>query len=40
MIDVTDQTAMKSWIEDIDTVHPLDLIIANAAVKAPKLAKI
>ena len=32
MIDVTDQTAMKSWIEDIDTAHPLDLIIANAGV--------
>lgn len=32
IIDVTDQTAMKSWIEESDTAHPLDLVIANAGV--------
>lgn len=32
VIDVTDQAAMKTWIEEIDSAHPLDLIIANAGV--------
>ena len=32
VIDVTDQAAMKSWIENADAAHPLDLIIANAGV--------
>ena len=27
---VTDRAAMRSWIETVDSVHPLDLIIANA----------
>ena len=32
VIDVTDQSAIKAWIEDIDEAHPLDLLIANAGV--------
>ncbi len=32
IVDVTDQAAMKNWIEGIDAAHPLDLIIANAGV--------
>jgi NADP-dependent 3-hydroxy acid dehydrogenase YdfG len=29
---VTDQTAMKNWIENIDNTQPLDLVIDNAGV--------
>ena len=32
IIDVTDQSAMKNGIEDIDNTQPLDLVIANAGV--------
>ena len=32
IIDVTDQTAMENWIENIDNTQPLDLVIANAGV--------
>jgi short-subunit dehydrogenase len=32
VVDVTDQIAMKSWIEEIDEAHPLDLLIVNAGV--------
>ncbi len=32
IVDVTNQIAMKSWIEEIDTAHPLDLVVANAGV--------
>ena len=32
IIDVTDQSAMKNWIEDIDNTQPLDLVITNAGV--------
>ncbi len=31
-LDVADQTAMKSWLEEIDATNPLDLIVANAGV--------
>ena len=31
-IDATDQTAMETWIADIDQAHPLDLVIANAGI--------
>ncbi len=33
-IDVTDQKAMKEWIEACDTAAPLDLVIANAGISA------
>ncbi|MBT3916277.1 MAG: SDR family NAD(P)-dependent oxidoreductase [Rhodospirillaceae bacterium] len=32
IIDVTNQAAMKSWLEEIDSQHSLDLVIANAGV--------
>ncbi len=32
IIDVTDQAAMQSWIEDLDQRQPLDLVIANAGI--------
>ncbi|HIF58610.1 MAG TPA: SDR family NAD(P)-dependent oxidoreductase [Rhodospirillales bacterium] len=32
IVDVTDQSAMKNWIEEIDDTQPLDLVIANAGV--------
>lgn len=31
-IDVTDQVAMESWLQEIDTIHPIDLVIANAGI--------
>lgn len=34
IIDVTDQKAMEQWINEIDKMHPVDLIIANAGVRA------
>ncbi len=33
-IDVTDQSAMEKWINEIDKAHPIDLVIANAGVRA------
>ncbi len=32
ILDVSDKAAMRVWIETIDSVHPLDLVIANAGV--------
>jgi short-subunit dehydrogenase len=32
VIDVTDQAAMKTWIEQVDQAQTLDLVIANAGV--------
>ncbi len=34
VIDVTDSTAMRTWIEEVDHTHPLDLVIANAGISA------
>lgn len=31
-IDATDQSAMQTWMADIDQAHPLDLVIANAGI--------
>lgn len=31
-IDVTDQDAMRHWIERADDTHPLELVIANAGI--------
>lgn len=33
-LDVTDAAAMAAWIAEIDSPHPLDLVIANAGVSA------
>ena len=33
-IDVTDRTAMKTWVEASDAQSPLDLVIANAGISA------
>lgn len=32
VLDVTDQKAMREWIEKINTKQPIDLIIANAGI--------
>lgn len=32
VINVTDQAAMAAWIGNIDSAHPLDLVIANAGI--------
>lgn len=32
VIDVTDATAMKTWLKKIDEDHPVDIIIANAGI--------
>lgn len=32
VLDVTDQGAMQEWIIDVDSVHMLDLVIANAGI--------
>lgn len=32
LVDVTEQTAMADLINEIDAVHPLDLVIANAGI--------
>ena len=32
VIDVRDADAMKNWIDEIDSIAPLDLVIANAGV--------
>jgi len=32
VIDVTDQQAMETWIDQISKTHPLDLVIANAGI--------
>ena len=34
LVDVTDRTAMKEWIEETDAAHPLDLVIANAGISS------
>lgn len=34
VIDVTDQAAMEAWLHKIDEKHPVDLLIANAGVRA------
>ena len=34
VLDVTDQPAMGAWIKNLDTHHPLELVIANAGVSA------
>lgn len=34
IMDVTNEGAMKEWIEAIDRDHPLDLVIANAGISA------
>lgn len=34
VIDVTDQTAMQSWLLAIDAKTPIDLVIANAGISA------
>lgn len=34
VLDVTDEQAMKEWIERADDLAPLDLVIANAGVSA------
>ena len=33
-LDVTDQPAMETWIQSLDTRHPLELVFANAGVSA------
>jgi short-subunit dehydrogenase len=32
-IDVTDQKAMEEWLYEVDTKHPIDLLIANAGIR-------
>lgn len=39
-IDVTNQNAMRNWIETIDKNHPLELVIANAGVSNQTADKI
>lgn len=34
VLDVTDLSAMKTWIEGVDRISPLDLVIANAGISA------
>lgn len=34
VLDVTHRDQMKSWIEECDTTHPLDIVIANAGISA------
>ncbi len=34
VIDVRDQKAMASWINEVESTHPLDLIVANAGISA------
>jgi NAD(P)-dependent dehydrogenase (short-subunit alcohol dehydrogenase family) len=36
VIDVTDAIAMRQWIEKVNTQAPLDLVIANAGIGAPR----
>lgn len=33
-IDVTDEQAVKAWLERFDAAHPIDLVIANAGISA------
>ena len=40
VIDVTNQSAMRNWIETIDKNHPLELVIANAGVSNQTADKI
>lgn len=37
LIDVTDQEAMAKWMTRIDTLYPLDLVIANAGISGGSL---
>jgi NADP-dependent 3-hydroxy acid dehydrogenase YdfG len=32
VMNVTDQSAMAAWVEEMDNTHPLDLVIANAGI--------
>ncbi|MCR4378345.1 MAG: SDR family NAD(P)-dependent oxidoreductase [Rhodospirillales bacterium] len=32
VLDVTDRTAMRAWIAQVDSAHALDLVIANAGI--------
>lgn len=32
IIDVTDRVLMRAWIEELDSKHPIDLVIANAGI--------
>lgn len=34
VIDVTDAVALRAWIENVDDLFPLDLVIANAGISA------
>ena len=34
VIDVTDRSVMESWLMEIDDVHPIDIVIANAGISA------
>lgn len=34
VLDVTQAEQMKSWVEECDTTHPLDIVIANAGISA------
>ncbi len=34
ILDVAQRDQMKSWIEECDTTHPLDIVIANAGISA------
>ena len=34
LVDVTDRDACQSWIAEVDTPHPLDLLIANAGISS------
>ena len=34
VVDVTDRDGMRAWIEEADTLAPLDLVVANAGVSA------
>lgn len=32
VLDVTDEAAIRQWINDVSAIHPLDLVFANAGV--------
>lgn len=38
-VDVTDQAAMEKWIAEAESIHPLDLVIANAGISHGNLRK-
>ncbi|MBL6927946.1 MAG: SDR family NAD(P)-dependent oxidoreductase [Rhodospirillales bacterium] len=33
-MDITDREAVQSWIDEIDDVHPIDLLVANAGISS------